>query len=427
MASEYLARPSCPEGIVRVAVLGGGITGACVALELSERGVAVDLYEQDSQIISRASYWNEGKIHLGLVYAQDRSRKTARTMVEGALRFRPLLERWIETAVLDGATSDPFTYAVHRDTMVEPAAVEAHFRAVADIHRDLSQRPGTGYITPFEGGLWERNDSRVTNSLFDNDEVIASYRTEERCIDPMVIALHLRSAVASAPNLRLRTGTTVVEIVRGSGNEYAVVSDDGARGGSETYDAVVNALWQNRIGIDATLDLADRRPVLHRFKIGLHSASTLVPEDFPTVTFVLGPFGDTVNFGHRAYLSWYPACHLYTSEEMVPSTPDSRFLKSDLRQVEAESLTALGRLMPGQESWLRRSAGHWEIRGGYITAWGKTGIEDANSQLHERFDVGAHSNGSYHSVNTGKYTLGPHLAELVATRIQRKTLVRPSH
>lgn len=410
---------------MRVAVLGGGITGACVALELSERGVAVDLYEQDSQIISRASYWNEGKIHLGLVYAQDQSRKTVRTMVEGALRFRPLLERWIGTALLDDATSNPFTYAVHRDTMVSPASVEAHFRAVADIHRDVSQRPGAVYISPFEGGLWERNDSGVTTSLFDEDEIIASYRTEERCIDPIVIALQLRSAVASAPNLTLRTGTTVVEIVRGKGSGYSVVSDQEARGARARYDAVVNALWQNRIGVDATLDLADRRPVLHRFKIGLHSTSFPVPEDFPTVTFVLGPFGDTVNFGHRAYLSWYPAGHLFTSEEMVPAIPDSRFLKSDLRKVEADSLTALGRLIPGQEAWLRRSAGAWEIGGGYITAWGKTGLEDEHSQLHERFDVGVHSTGSYHSVDTGKYTLGPHLAEIVATRIQPKTPVHP--
>ena len=35
---------------MRVAVLGGGITGVCAALELAERGLAVDLYEQDAQL-----------------------------------------------------------------------------------------------------------------------------------------------------------------------------------------------------------------------------------------------------------------------------------------------------------------------------------------------------------------------------------------
>ena len=103
---------------MRVAVLGGGITGVCTALGLADRGVTVDLYERDQRLISGASYWNEGKIHLGLVYAQDHTRKTARTMVEGALSFRPLLSRWIESNVLERAVSNRFLYAVHRDSRI---------------------------------------------------------------------------------------------------------------------------------------------------------------------------------------------------------------------------------------------------------------------------------------------------------------------
>ena len=130
---------------MRVAVLGGQrITGVCAALELAARGHAVDLYEQGAQLIGRASYWNEGKIHLGLVYAQDRSRRTARAMLEGALRFRPLLARWIETDTLDRAVSDPFVYAISRRTMAPPSAVSVHFRAVADLYRSLGRRRGAG-------------------------------------------------------------------------------------------------------------------------------------------------------------------------------------------------------------------------------------------------------------------------------------------
>jgi glycine/D-amino acid oxidase-like deaminating enzyme len=406
-------------------MLGGGITGVCAALELAERGVEVDLYEQASQVVSRASYWNEGKVHLGFVYAQDRSRKTARTMVEGALRFRPLLERWIEGAVLDGATSDPFIYAVHRDTIVALPAVESHFRAVADLCSELNGRPGAGYVVPLKGSLWERHEPRVTGSLFDSDEIIASYGTLEHSIDPFVVARHLRSAVAAVPTVQTILNTTIVGISRGKGGKYSVVTEGGESPGRERYDTVVNALWQNRIGIDATAGVVDRRPVLHRFKYGLHSAGILPPAGFPTVTFVLGPFGDTVNFGHRAYLSWYPAGHVHTSDEMMPSMPDRRFLESDTRQVESESLSALGRLMPTHDAWLRSSAGRWDAGGGYITAWGETGIEDEKSQLHERFEVGVHSVGGHHSVDTGKYTLGPYFAELVAERVRPAAPVHP--
>jgi hypothetical protein len=81
--------------------------------------------------------------------------------------------------------------------------------------------------------------------------------------------------------------------------------------------------------------------------------------------------------------------------------------------------------MPTHDAWLRSSTGQWDAGGGYITAWGATGIEDEKSQLHERFEVGVHSVGGHHSVDTGKYTLGPYFAELVAERVRPAAPVHP--
>ena len=53
-----------------IAVLGAGLQGACIALELARRGHEVDLIDQDVQPLNRASLRNEGKIHLGFVYAR---------------------------------------------------------------------------------------------------------------------------------------------------------------------------------------------------------------------------------------------------------------------------------------------------------------------------------------------------------------------
>jgi glycine/D-amino acid oxidase-like deaminating enzyme len=410
---------------MRVAVLGGGITGVCTALELAERGVMVDLYEQSALLISRASYWNEGKIHLGLVYAQDRSRKTARAMLEGALRFRPLLSRWIETDALDRALSDPFIYAVHRTSLVPPAAVEAHFQAVAELYDSIGSQAGRQYVAPVEGRIWRRNAARATNALFD-DDVVASYQSAERSIDAFMVAAHLRAAIAAAPTVTVLAQTTVTRIERPGNTKFVVVSDGGGRTRRQTYTAVVNALWQNRSGIDATLGLTEQRPVLHRFKVGLHSKPAWAPRDLPTVTFLLGEYGDTVNFGHRAYLSWYPACHLLTSAETTPSVQEADILGGDLGRVEAQTLDVLGRLMPGQRRALRRSAGQWDIGGGYITAWGNTGIDDRRSQLHERFEIGVHSSGTYRSIDTGKYCLGPHFADIACGRlVASRSVSRP--
>jgi glycine/D-amino acid oxidase-like deaminating enzyme len=389
----------------------------CTALELAERGVEVDLYEQSALLISRTSYWNEGKVHLGLVYAQDRSRKTVRAMLEGALRFRPLLSRWIETDALDRALSDPFIYAVHRTSLVPPAAVEAHFQAVAELYESIGSQAGTLYIAPIEGSIWQRNGARATGALFDDEDIAASYQTAERSIDAFMVAAHLRAAIAAAPKVTVLAQTTVTKIEQPGEMKFVVVSEGGGRTQRQTYKAVVNALWQNRIGIDATLGLTEARPVLHRFKAGLHSKPAWPPRDLPTVTFLLGEYGDTVNFGHRAYLSWYPACHLLTSAETTPSVQEAEILGGDLGQVETQTLEVLGRLMPAQRRALRRSAGQWDIGGGYITAWGRTGIDDRRSQLHERFEIGVHSSGTYHSIDTGKYSLGPHFADIACNRL----------
>jgi glycine/D-amino acid oxidase-like deaminating enzyme len=402
---------------MRIAVLGGGLTGVCAALELAERGCVVDLYEQDAALISRASCWNEGKIHLGFVYAMGQSRKTAATMIAGALRFRPLLERWVEKKLLSDAVSDPFLYAVHRDTGVPPEGIEAHFQAVADLCDGLRHQSGSAYIGPLEAGIWRRQNKTETDAIFNGEEICAVYETAERSIEAPVIAAQLSIAVAAMPNLNALTSTTVrrVEPERHSG--YTVFSERDGDEHSERYDAVINALWQNRMEIDDTVGFGDDRPVTHRFKVGLFGDGAALDPVLPTVTFVHGPFGDTVNFGDRVYLSWYPAGLLSTSTKRVPGMDDAEVLDCDLDRIEAATLAAIGRLLPQHESALRESAGRWQAAGGYITAWGSTGIEDPCSQLHDRFEVGVHSRGDYHSIDTGKYTLAPHFANLACERV----------
>jgi glycine/D-amino acid oxidase-like deaminating enzyme len=85
--------------IMRVAVLGSGLQGACVALELALNGAEVDLYEKNETCLSQASAHNEGKIHLGYVYANDPSLRTARLMARGTLCFSSLMRRWIGDAI----------------------------------------------------------------------------------------------------------------------------------------------------------------------------------------------------------------------------------------------------------------------------------------------------------------------------------------
>jgi hypothetical protein len=54
---------------------------------------------------------------------------------------------------------------------------------------------------------------------------------------------------------------------------------------------------------------------------------------------------------------------------------------------------------------------------GVIFAWGAADIDEHGSRLHTRYEIGIHSEGNYHSVNTGKYTMVPLLGYQTAERI----------
>jgi glycerol-3-phosphate dehydrogenase len=54
----------------RVGVLGGGLQGCCVALELASRGVPVTLIDENGELLTRTAVANEGKVHLGYMYAR---------------------------------------------------------------------------------------------------------------------------------------------------------------------------------------------------------------------------------------------------------------------------------------------------------------------------------------------------------------------
>ena len=100
---------------MHVGVLGGGLQGCCIALALAERGVRVTLFDKNDKLLSRAAVANEGKIHLGYMYASDPTLATAKTMMAGALEFAPFLERHLGQPALSFAVSVPATYIVHRD------------------------------------------------------------------------------------------------------------------------------------------------------------------------------------------------------------------------------------------------------------------------------------------------------------------------
>jgi hypothetical protein len=401
---------------LRIAVLGGGGVGVCAALEIARHGHDVDIYEQDAQPVWRASRVNEGKIHQGFLYAKDTSRRTARLMARGALTFTACLSRWIDVGPDSLSTSTPFMYAVHRDTQVDLDGLRAHFSDCCTLFNEMRAASGLRYLGRDEPAHYRDLAAHETASAFCPSEITAALVTSELSVDPRVIASRLRAAVLAEPRVTFLGSARVVDVKRRNGG-YEVGYDDGAAQTAGPYDHVVNALWEGRLAIDQRMGLAPEQRWLHRHKFGNRVQVAIGRNDLPSVTIVLGPFGDVVNFGTNGFfLSWYPSGMVASSQALEPPRDWNALDTAERHRIFERSLQRWLTICPrlNAVAFDREAI---DPASGAIFAWGDSDIGDPESKLHTRYEIGIHSVERYHSINTGKYTLVPYLGLKAAERV----------
>jgi hypothetical protein len=134
---------------------------------------------------------------------------------------------------------------------------------------------------------------------------------------------------------------------------------------------------------------------------------------------VLGAFGDVVQYADGdIFFSWYP----FGRREMVAGLrPPPRWSdgpdEQDAADVRARSFAVLRALVPALGQVGPESLAAAIVYPGIIYARGTTDIHDPGSGLHERHAIGVRSSGTYHSLDTGKYTTAPYFARGLAQRI----------
>jgi len=404
---------------MRVAVLGGGIQGACIAMELASAGIAVDLYEKGTSCLSHTSARNEGKIHLGYVYANDRSLRTARLMVQGAVAFAPLMRRWVGDAIDEVPVSKPFHYVVHTDSLLTVDEVEHHLRSSHAIAIEESR----GLSPDYFGADYRVAPSRLPegecNSLFDRRRVVAAYRTAEMGIASEALATVVRSRLSATPRIQCLLRAHVYGVVPAHDSVTVEAEMDGSRT-RERYDHVVNALWDGRLAVDKTVGLRPERSWLYRVKHYVRLQAPDMASNLPCTTIVLGAFGDVVTYADGSlYLSWYPAGMTGISSDLTP--PDWPLVldaaaSDDMRD---KIFDGLRDIVPGVGFFAPETMEHCRVEAGIIFAWGTTDIDDPASGLHERHAIGFRSCGRYHTVDTGKLTMAPLFGKMVADRIRQ--------
>ncbi|HEX8168425.1 MAG TPA: FAD-dependent oxidoreductase [Beijerinckiaceae bacterium] len=403
---------------MHVAVLGGGLQGCCAALALAERGVKVTLFDRNDALLSRAAVANEGKIHLGYMYAGDPTLSTARTMIAGALSFAPFLVRHLGWRPEDLAVSMPAAYVVHRDSQQGPGLVARYLTAVHGLIGEAATGRTGAYFGMDLSAPPRPWSAAELEAEFDPAIALAAFDTPEVAINPVAVAHALRECVSDHPRIEVLLGRTVVR-TEDAGERISVLSDGTDGPSRDSFDHAVNALWDGRLAVNDATGLPANRPWLHRLKYGVSFRLPSGAASPPSATFVLGPFGEVVSYGDGlTYLTWYPECLQGISTDLLPP-PWATYPAEPLRsRVLAGTFRALSEIVGSLRGLDPETLPDTCVKGGVIVAWGQTDIYDPASELHRRYEIGVTSSGRFHSVDPGKLTMAPYFADLCARRIK---------
>ena len=402
---------------MQVGVLGGGLQGCCIALALSARGANVTLFDQNDVLLSRTAVANEGKVHLGYMYAGDSTLSTAKTMLAGALAFAPFLERHLGKPARSFLVSVPAIYVVHRDSQVSAKDCCGYFNTVHGLINEAAEKKPDAYFGRDLAAPLRPLSVAEKEQAFDPQIALAAVASPEIAINPIALADSMRECVNTHPRIEVRCNRTVTG-AKDESDGLRVLSDGREGTAADRFDHVVNALWEGRLALDAALGHKANRPWLHRLKYGVGFRLPAGATPPPSATFVLGPFGEVVTYGDgRIYLTWYPECLRAISSALTPPAWKT-YPQEPLRsQIIAGTFQALAEIVPALGGLDPDNLPEATVKGGTIVAWGKTDIYDPTSELHRRFEIGVTTAGRFHSVDPGKLTMAPRFAEICAERI----------
>lgn len=368
--------------------------------------------EQDPSLLNRASLRNEGKIHLGFVYANDPSGRTSRLMLEGALAFAPLLETWLQKPLpWSQWQSHPFTYCVATQSLLSAEQIMAHYASLEQHFLDIGG-PTIPYLGQKIHSFLTPLDTQTSVPQLQRSYATPLATTPEVALDLPAFCQRLSLEVSQQPRIRLHLGCRVEEVHRLDHGFGASGTNIHGKTWYLTGDLLVNCLWENRLRFDQQMGYQPVHPWVHRLK---YRVLAQLPSDLaslPALTFVLGPFGDIVTYPHGlTYLSYYPRAMRGWSTDLTPPLSWDRACRgqpdpAEAAEVTREVLEALEQVVPGLGKSLVR-----QVDAGAIFTWGQTDINDPASQLHLRHDTGVYAHDGYFSIDTGKLTTAPLFAQ----------------
>ncbi len=396
--------------------MGGGILGTMTALLLADGRCSVTLFERNRELLTETSAVGEGKVHLGLVYAQG-DRATRRHMLEGALSFQPLVERAVGRSLeWDLITSPPFINIVMPDSLLSVAELREIYKAHNEDFASMAQMHGRSY-------LGRKLDRLVEPDAIGHEKSgLPGFSTHERAVSTSDFSRILVTALDSRDEVTVVPDAVVTEIshrAEGACVRWHPNQIDAPEGDMrvDDFDAVVNCTWDQQLRFVSPPN-RDLRNI--RFKTSLRIPLDAMPRAHrDTVTLVTGPYGDVVAFDDYTYVSWYPTGRLAFEEDWFPSDSTEQRVRSLLERRESvdeqiRAISDLGFLPSIREIDVERVV----VSGGYIIGNGRHDIDRRDSGLHSRRRVDTLREGRIFTPCNYKSTTAPLEADRVVQMVR---------
>ncbi|MZR31636.1 NAD(P)/FAD-dependent oxidoreductase [Sneathiella litorea] len=401
---------------MRIAILGAGIMGSSLAILLARRGANVTLFEGGGAPMMGASRWNEGKIHLGYVYAGDPTLASARHVLSGGISFAPIVSEILQTDIRPYSTTEDDLFVLHQDSVVDKAEFKGFLKKLDEI---AGSHPDAGdYFGNLSGYSSLELTTKEIEPIANPETTVSAFRVPERSVQTEVIAGLYCAALGNDKKITLETGCTVTNVSpQDMDNGSWSVTCDTADGKKtfEEFDSVINALWHGRMDIDAKVGIPPSGTWSNRYRVSLFAKTNRVVKT-PSAFVAVGAFGDVKNYDDRSfYLSWYPAGLLLDSIDVLPKTPDP--LTVEQKNIITENVrSGLATVLIGADE-IFDAAQDIRVEGGFVFAQGRGSIAERSSTLHSRDKFGITRKGRYYSIDTGKYSSAPELATILVKEL----------
>ena len=241
-------------------VIGGGLFGAYAALLLADQGHAVLLVEQGSDLMTRASFVNQARLHTGLHY--PRSILTANEALKNYRKFR-----------------SRFPEAVRDFTQIYAVAEHNTKTTGADFSK-------------FIGRIEQPVDEIDANQWFHPATVSRAFRVTEPSFDASVLRKIIASEIETRPNIKVMYNTAVIGGSSRADGMYVELNN----GEKIETGGVVIATYASTNSVRHALGLA---PLALTFELAEVILGRVSPELHDIgFTVMDGPFWSLMPFGH---------------------------------------------------------------------------------------------------------------------------------